>query len=277
MRLHAGIRQRVVDAGLLDEHVLREGEDDGTGAPGRGDVERARHELGDPVGALDLRHPLGERPEHLPVVDLLEGLALHHLAADLADDQDQRRRVLKGRVHTTRRMRRARPARDHADAGPAGELAVRVRHVRRADLVPADDEPDRCVMQGVEDGQVAFAGHAECRVDAVHDELIDQNLPAGPHPVRAGGRRRRSAAAASVCPRRPGRRSGWCACRPTLQAAAARGRTPSPHSRERGVHRLGPALEPGAARAVGHGCPAVPISSSPCRRHADAGPGWVWV
>ena len=41
-------------------------------------------------------------------------------------------------------------------------------------------------MQGVEDGQVAFAGHAECRVDAVHDELIDQNLPAGPHLGESG-------------------------------------------------------------------------------------------
>ena len=206
-----------------------------TTGPGRPDVAtwNARDTSSGIRSALvDLRHPLGERPEHLPVVDLLEGLALHHLAADLADDQDQRRRVLKGRVHTTRRVRRARPARDHADAGLAGELAVRVRHVRRADLVPADDEPDRCVVQGVEDGQVAFAGHAECRVDAVHDELIDQqSARRAVTSARAGGRRRRSAAAASACPRRPGRRSGWCACRPTLQAAAARGRTPSPHWR----------------------------------------------
>ena len=61
--------------------------------------------------------------------------------------------------------------------GRAGELAVGVRHVRGADLVAARDEPDRRVVERVEHGQVAFAGHAEGHVDAVHDELVDEDLP----------------------------------------------------------------------------------------------------
>ena len=38
--------------------------------------ERARDVLGNAVGAVDLRDPLRHRPEHAPVVDLLERLAL---------------------------------------------------------------------------------------------------------------------------------------------------------------------------------------------------------
>ena len=55
----------------------------------------------------------------------------------LPDEQDQRRRVLERRVHADRRLGRAGAARDHAHAGPTGELAVRLRHVRRARLVAA--------------------------------------------------------------------------------------------------------------------------------------------
>ena len=91
------------DAGLVDEHVLGQREHDRTRTTGRRDVERARDELRDPFGVVDLRHPLRHRPEHLAVVDLLERLAFHHLAGDLADQQDQRRRVLIGRVDAARR------------------------------------------------------------------------------------------------------------------------------------------------------------------------------
>ena len=56
------------------------------------------------------------------------------------------------------------------------------------------DEADRRVVQGVEHGEVALAGHAECDVDAVDDELVDEELPAGPQrQERAGARGRRSA------------------------------------------------------------------------------------
>ncbi len=53
-------------------------------------MEGARDVFGNPGSDIDLRRPFGDRAEHLPVVDFLESLAIHHLAADLADQQDHR-------------------------------------------------------------------------------------------------------------------------------------------------------------------------------------------
>ena len=74
--------------------------------------------------------------------------------------------------------------------GPAGELAVGVGHVRGADLVAAGDEPDRRVVERVEHGEVALAGDAEGQLDAVDDELVDEELcPPRPHVQRERGAR----------------------------------------------------------------------------------------
>ena len=73
------------------------------------------------------------------------------------------------------------PTRDEADPGPAGELPVRLRRVRRALLVATGDEPDRRVVERVEHGQVALARKAEREVDAVELELVDEDLAACPH------------------------------------------------------------------------------------------------
>ena len=42
---------------------------------------------------------------------------------------------------------------------------------------------DRPVVEGVERGEIAFAGHAEHVLHAVRDKLIDQDLAAGPGAV----------------------------------------------------------------------------------------------
>ena len=78
-------------------------------------------------------------------------------------------------------MRRPGTAGDHADTGTAGELPVRVGHVGGPHFVPARDEADRRVVERIEHGQVALTGHAERDVDAVDDELVDDELPAGSH------------------------------------------------------------------------------------------------
>ena len=158
-----------------------QGQHDRPGPARRRDVEGAGDELGNPVGALDLRHPLRHRPEHLPIVDLLECLALHHRPADLADQKYQRRRILVGGVDPTRRVRRSGASRDHADSGAARELPVRVGHVCGTHFVAARDEADRCVVERVEHGQVALTRNTERNVDAVDDELVDDELPAGSH------------------------------------------------------------------------------------------------
>ena len=46
-------------------------------------------------------------------------------------------------------------------------------------LVARGDEPQRAVVQGVEDGEVALAGHAEGQLGAVQHELVDEDLAAG--------------------------------------------------------------------------------------------------
>ena len=186
-RMHAGDRvgQRIGGARPADEHVLGQRKHDRARPARRRDVERARHELRDPVGIVDLRHPLRHRPEHVAVVDLLECLAPHHLAGHLADQKNQGRRVLIGGVHSARGVRRPRAASDHADPRPAGELSVGVGHVRGADLVAAGDELDRSIVERVQHGQIALAGNAEGQLDPVDDELVDEELAARPHVRRS--------------------------------------------------------------------------------------------
>ena len=104
------------------------------------DAKGARDVFGDALDAIDLRHPFGDAAVHAPVVDLLERLAIGEVAADLADEDDQRRRVLGCGVDADGGVRRARPAGDEHDARPAGELAVRLAHVSRAAFLAADDE-----------------------------------------------------------------------------------------------------------------------------------------
>ncbi len=128
---------------------------------------------------VDLGRPFRHRAEHGAVVELLECLALAHLARDLADEHDERRGVLLGDVDAGRGIGGARPAGAEHHARPAGDLADRLRHHGGAALLPADREIDRPVVEGVERGEIALARHAEYVLHAVHDELVDQNFAAG--------------------------------------------------------------------------------------------------
>jgi hypothetical protein len=152
-------------------------------------VESPAHDLGNPRGVHHLLRVLGERREHRHEVHLLEGLAAEGASVDLADQQQQRRRVLEGGVNPDRGVRGARPARDEGDAGPPGELAVGLGHVRRPALLPAYDEPDRVarVAERVERREVALSRNAEDRVDPVDPELVDEDAPAGSHAPNVRG------------------------------------------------------------------------------------------
>src|SRR5215468_1413885 len=74
-------------------------------------------------------------------------------------------------------------ARHEADARPAGQLAVGFGHECGPALLPRADQPHATVtarlVQRVEHRDIALARHAEDRVDAVNEQLIDQNLGAG--------------------------------------------------------------------------------------------------
>ena len=72
-------------------------------------------------------------------------------------------------------MRRSRRPRHEADARPAGQLSVSLGHVRGAGLVPRNDEADGSVPERIEDGDVTLARNAECGIDAVDDELVDED------------------------------------------------------------------------------------------------------
>jgi hypothetical protein len=143
VRLRGVEPQRVTGVARRRQHVLGQCQHHRSGPSRARSGERPGDQLGNPVDPIDLRDPFGHLPEHAPVVDLLERLTLLLIRGDLADEQDQRRRVLECRVHAHRSMGRAGAARDDADPRTAGELSVRVRHVRGARFVAARDQADR--------------------------------------------------------------------------------------------------------------------------------------
>ncbi len=160
------------------QHVLGQGQHHRAGTAGGGDAEGLGHVFGHPLGGIDLRHPFGQRPKHGAIVDLLEGLAIHHVPAHLADEQDHGRAVLLGDVHADGGMAGAGPTGDHADAGLAGQLAIGLRHVGGAGLVAGiiEGQPVGNVMERVEHLEIALARHAEGRIGPVDQKLVHQNL-----------------------------------------------------------------------------------------------------
>ena len=74
--------------------------------------------------------------------DLLAGLLAPVGPGHLADEQDQRRRVVPGEVHADARVGGAGTAGDHAHSRRPGGLAVGLGHEARAALVPVGDEGD---------------------------------------------------------------------------------------------------------------------------------------
>ena len=102
--------RRVGDRDALGQHVLRQRDHHRPGpAVGRG-VEGARHDFRNARRIVDLGRPFRHRAEHGAVVEFLERLALAHVARDLADEQDHRRRILLARCacRATHWWRRAR-------------------------------------------------------------------------------------------------------------------------------------------------------------------------
>src|SRR3546814_9477815 len=113
-------------------------------------------------------------------------LALVHVATDLADEEDHRRRILEGDMDADAGAGRARPARHEADAGPAGQLAIRIGHPRCATFLAGEVIGElRRVEEGVEHGEVALTGPAADAAEAFGDESIDQDAAAVGQGARA--------------------------------------------------------------------------------------------
>ncbi len=150
--------------GSLDgiaQHVLGQRYHDGAGrSRGRG-MKRPRHHFADPSGLVDLPHGLGDAPEEVAVIDLLEGAAAALMARHLADEHYHRHSVLLCHVHGDRAVGGPGAATHHETLGFAGDLGFGDRHESGARLVPADDGRYAVrIMQGVEQGEVALARHA---------------------------------------------------------------------------------------------------------------------
>src|SRR5262249_26252073 len=125
----------------------------------------------------------GDRSEYRAVIELLEGLALAHLARNLADEQNERGGILTRDMHSPRRIGGAGPARDEADARPPGGLAAGFRHDGGPALLPANGDGDIAVVEGIERRDIALAGHAKHVAHPMNDELVDQNFAGGPSAV----------------------------------------------------------------------------------------------
>jgi hypothetical protein len=182
----------------VGQHVLRQHDDHGPGHAGGGEVKGARRHFGDALGIADLDHQLCHVAEHALVGHFLEGAAAAVLALDLADEQQQRHRILLRRMYGDGGIAGAGAAAHQADAGPAGELGIGHRHEAGAALVPASDDLDRPPIERVEHGEIALAGDAEGAVDAMRLELGDQQAGGGKY-IAAGIRRQDRPA---VCSRR---------------------------------------------------------------------------
>ena len=180
-RLDRLMTQRVGHVGDLRLHVLGQGQHDRSRATAGRHLERARDELRDARCTVDLRNPLDHRTEHAAVVDLLECLTLGELVADLADEQDHRCGVLERGMDADRRVGGTGAARDERHARLAGQLRVGIGHEGRARLVARDDQLDHLarVVQRIEHGDVAFARNAERVIDALDQQLVDEDAGAG--------------------------------------------------------------------------------------------------
>ncbi len=176
--------RRVSALGARGEHVLGKRQHDGTRTAGHRDPVRMRQVFGNALRAIDLRNPLGYAAVHLAIVDFLERFAVDHVAADLADEDDHRRGILSGCVNADGRIRRARAAGHKRKSGAAGELAMGLRHVRGATLLPANDESESVAdtVHRVEDSQIALAGNAESEGRVLREQAGDEDLAA-----RTGG------------------------------------------------------------------------------------------
>ena len=140
------------------------------------DLERLAHRRGDVLRAGDeivvLRHRQGDAGD----VDLLERVGADQLAADLAGDADDRRRVQHRGGDAGDHVGRARAGGRDGDADAPRRARVAVGHVRRALLVPHQRVADRVVEHRVVGGKDGAAGVAEDLGDPFAHQALPENL-----------------------------------------------------------------------------------------------------
>ncbi len=165
---------------LFAQDIFGNDEDHRSGTTRGRDRESAGHIFRDAARIIDLSYPFRQGAEHLLVVNFLKRFAVEVVTRHLADEGDERRRILACRMDADARVRRARPPADEADPGPSRQLAVGVRHIGGAPLLAADDKADVVggIVKRVENRQIALARHTEDEVGSMYAELVHQDLAA---------------------------------------------------------------------------------------------------
>ena len=139
----------------------------------------ARDVLRQAFGIVYLRYPLCHLAVHSAVIDLLERFAIHHVPANLPDEQNHRGRVLVGDMNSGSGIGGSGAARDHTHPRLAGELAVGFRHHGGAPFLTTHHGADGGrVVKPVEQGEKALSWYAKRRLASLYDELIGDDLSA---------------------------------------------------------------------------------------------------
>ena len=177
-RLGAG---GIVDGAPGDQHVLGQRQHHRPGRPDCATLKRVRDVFGNAVGAIDLRDPFGDAAVHAPVVDFLERLAIAKSLPTWPTNTIIGDESCCAVWMPTAALDAPGPRVTNAMPGPAGQLAVRFGHVRRAAFLAADDKPQLFahIVQASSTGEIAFAGNAKSQIGALSKKVRDQNLAAG--------------------------------------------------------------------------------------------------
>ena len=138
--------------------VLGDVDEDRAGASGIGDDERFADGARDIFGARDDHVVLGDRHGDAGDVDFLEGVGAEQLAADLAGDADDRRRIEHGGGDAGDHVRCAGAGGGHGHADAAAGARVAVGHVRGALFVAHENVVQLGFAERVVDGKNRAAG-----------------------------------------------------------------------------------------------------------------------
>ena len=158
------VRHRLV-RDVRAAQVLRDVDDDRSGAPGAGDMERLVDCPRELERMLDHEAVLDDRHRDADRVRLLEAVGPEQFGSHLPGQEHDGHRVhhrVADRGHEVRRTGPAGPER-HADL--AGRLRIALGSVSAAGLVTHENVPDAGVVERVICRQVRAAGKAEYDVD----------------------------------------------------------------------------------------------------------------
>ena len=108
-----------------------------------GHGERLAHDLGDDLRARDASVPFNDRAQDADEIYVLVGFLVHALDVGLPGEGDEWGAIQEGVGHRGDQIRRSWAKGPQTYAGPAGQAAVGIGHVRPALLVADGDELNR--------------------------------------------------------------------------------------------------------------------------------------